>query len=1027
MDTTIQHQLAGWEIHGFHTMQDLDTNKIEEEAHSRWLRPNEIYAVLCNYNQFYISAKPLITPPSGTLILFDRKALRNFRKDGHLWQKKKDGKTVKEAHEHLKVGNEERIHVYYAHGEDNPKFVRRSYWLLDRAYEHIVLVHYREVSEVNTRCSISPQTGPKGASHLSKRIYTTLISPLTPANSSSSSGCSEKPVSWISSEELDSGEDASYYTGLKQVSGSSSTTGDGAPQLWKWNKTQKNEPGTVEVQRPEDLTIHEINTLDWEELLEPQESLERINNANRTHSHQTTYPSGQFNTEDSQLEAAQHKKQQSFVGNVSNQKTATGSVYWGEHLSNGTQAGSTSSVELGHLNFKEQNPMCYVELNKVIHNHLAEEQSVQPPSLETMDNVVYAEQAAMQPSKVCEPIDTTKEHSFKKQDSFGRWLNSVFEDSPSSADEWQNADYNVAEEQLDSCTTVDQTPIQGQVFCITEVSPMCAFSSEETKVIITGYFVEAHKNLMEAKWACVFGEVIVPAEVVQIGVFRCWAPPHASGSVNMYLTCGSQVPHSQILSFEYRHSTGIPLDNDDSLSQMDEVGYEDFVFQIRLAHLLFSSSKGIVVVTSKKAQRDIEKRVSQLFTNNKLDWLLLPKLLTERKKSFREVKSNLLQLILKNKLQEWILENMFDKRGATIRDRHGQGVIHLLAALGYEWAIHPFSTVGVAIDFRDASGWTALHWAAFFGRERTVAALLAVGAKANVVTDPTPEFPGGRTPADLASEKGYEGIAGYLAEKALTTHFEDLTIYDKHDARKQSNVTEFEELEGLTEDQLCMRDSLAAVRTAAEAAAKIQAAFREHSFKLRVKAFELDDHAATKEEAFKMIAALKIQKAYRNHREKRQFAAAMRIQHKFRGWKIRREFLNLRQQVIKIQACFRGHQSRKQYRKILWSVGILEKAILRWRQKRKGLRGHKVVLEISSETRHGREIEHEEDFFRIGRKYAEERVERSVVRVQAMYRSYRARADYRRMKQFHKQVQLEYEHVHDLDPNTDSANDISVE
>ena len=40
----------------------------------------------------------------GTIVLFDRKMLRNFRKDGHNWKKKKDGKTVKEAHEHLKVG-----------------------------------------------------------------------------------------------------------------------------------------------------------------------------------------------------------------------------------------------------------------------------------------------------------------------------------------------------------------------------------------------------------------------------------------------------------------------------------------------------------------------------------------------------------------------------------------------------------------------------------------------------------------------------------------------------------------------------------------------------------------------------------------------------------------------------------------------------------------------------------------------------------------------------------------------------------
>jgi len=39
----------------------------------------------------------------GSLFLFDRKVTRYFRKDGHNWRKKKDGKTVREAHERLKV------------------------------------------------------------------------------------------------------------------------------------------------------------------------------------------------------------------------------------------------------------------------------------------------------------------------------------------------------------------------------------------------------------------------------------------------------------------------------------------------------------------------------------------------------------------------------------------------------------------------------------------------------------------------------------------------------------------------------------------------------------------------------------------------------------------------------------------------------------------------------------------------------------------------------------------------------------
>ena len=44
-----------------------------------------------------------VTAIGGSLFLFDRKVLRYFRKDGHNWRKKKDGKTVKEAHERLKV------------------------------------------------------------------------------------------------------------------------------------------------------------------------------------------------------------------------------------------------------------------------------------------------------------------------------------------------------------------------------------------------------------------------------------------------------------------------------------------------------------------------------------------------------------------------------------------------------------------------------------------------------------------------------------------------------------------------------------------------------------------------------------------------------------------------------------------------------------------------------------------------------------------------------------------------------------
>lgn len=40
---------------------------------------------------------------AGSLCLYDRKLVRYFRNDGYNWRKKKDAKTVKEAHEKLKV------------------------------------------------------------------------------------------------------------------------------------------------------------------------------------------------------------------------------------------------------------------------------------------------------------------------------------------------------------------------------------------------------------------------------------------------------------------------------------------------------------------------------------------------------------------------------------------------------------------------------------------------------------------------------------------------------------------------------------------------------------------------------------------------------------------------------------------------------------------------------------------------------------------------------------------------------------
>lgn len=188
-----------------------------------------------------------------------------------------------------------------------------------------------------------------------------------------------------------------------------------------------------------------------------------------------------------------------------------------------------------------------------------------------------------------------------------------------------------------------------------------------------------------------------------------------------------------------------------------------------------------------------------------------------------------------------------------------------------------------------------------------VASLLSAGANPNLVTDPTSGNPSGSTPADLASKNGYEGLAAYLAEKALVSHFEAMTIAGNVSGSLQSTIpanNEFSPKPPLTqvnEEEQCLKDTLAAYRTAADAAARIQAAFREQSFKLRRKEVEFSN---TEEEARCIIAAMKIQHAYRNHETKKQMAAAARIQYRFRTWKIRKDFLSKRRNAIKIQVRF---------------------------------------------------------------------------------------------------------------------------
>ena len=64
-------------------------------------------------------------------MLYNKLCVKHFRQDGHNWVKRKNGISVKESHEKLRINGEYVLTCCYTRGEDHPGFQRRLYWLLD--------------------------------------------------------------------------------------------------------------------------------------------------------------------------------------------------------------------------------------------------------------------------------------------------------------------------------------------------------------------------------------------------------------------------------------------------------------------------------------------------------------------------------------------------------------------------------------------------------------------------------------------------------------------------------------------------------------------------------------------------------------------------------------------------------------------------------------------------------------------------------------------------------------------------------
>ncbi|KAK6930798.1 IPT domain, partial [Dillenia turbinata] len=904
----------------------------------------------------------------GSLFLFNKRVLRFFRKDGHAWRKKRDGRTVGEAHERLKVGNVEALNCYYAHGETNPNFQRRSYWMLDPAYEHIVLVHYRDISEGGQSSPVVTQLSPG-----STATSPTSITVQNPGSVSTVGDLYESCQKFspgsieVSSEMVNSNGGVQY---------SNMTYGAGIQ-----NSASERDVSKVLRRLEEQLSLDDDNIKEF-----------------------CSFGSGDDISNDSGI--------QDCGKDVSSHRNPT-------DLLNGTQYidsdcnGENYQQLFGHENAVQSNaPLSWTEmLESCKTSSGSKSQEDHIGSFNENDNFyrINFDKSSAQNGMSNSGVDGNSRFEVPASSGYQSGFDESLVFPPSMLLPQQVGSTNYYATTFDRGHNAVQleanlslTISQKQKFKIQQISPEWGYATETTKVIIVGAFL---CDPAESLWTCMIGDKEIPLQIIQEGVICCFAPPHVPGKTTLCITSGNREACSEVREFEYRvmpSSCGqCNSHHADATKSPDEL-----LVLVRFAQMLLSDSSMRKVDPSDLAVNSLGNlKADEDSWGHIIDNLLVG---CGTSSSITEW---LLEELLKDKLQQW-LSSRFQEGCDCSLSKNEQGIIHMVSALGFEWALNPILNHLVNINFRDIKGWTALHWAAHFGREKMVAALTASGAFAGAVTDPTPQDPTGKSAASIAATNGHRGVAGYLSEVALTSHLSSLTLEESELSKVSADVEAEKTVNSISngnisisEDHLSLKDTLAAVRNAAQAAARIQAAFRAHSFQRRQQKNAANDSSASVITDEYGISPYDIKElstaskhAFRNVRDYN--LAALSIQKKYRGWKGRKDFLALRQKVIKIQAHVRGHQVRKQYR-VCWAVGVLEKVVLRWRRRGVGLRGYRPESETVDESE-------DEDILKVFRKQkVDAAIDEAVSRVLSMVESPDARQQYRRILEKYRQAKAE--------------------
>jgi len=771
---------------------------IVKSAKTRWLKNTEVCDALLNYVAygFETSSEAPVKPRAGTLYLINRRVVRFFRKDGLNWQKKKDGKTVRETHEKLKVGTVELLNCYYTHCEDDPRFQRRCYWLLNMD-EGAVLVHYLRVKLHPARALAAGSAAYAAYAAAINRKSKGGVVKVGGAKRTTAAGSSRAERSGRNQRLTASIHDGEYtaVTTRKNVDEMLQRDDDDLAQIFQETGLDEGDGVWSSMFDPESGAYADGPTTSLSQLMREFSTFdEHVDDAYSDRRHLSSYEDRDSPPIDDgpvlsleEFERRIERIREQWQGSLSMDK-------------------DSQSI-------------------KIIDSQMRSLQEDVDRAVDASRRRGATNTPSGEPSGSTEPA-ASDEHSGQ---------------GASGGVNGAHTDVGVIERpRTQIFRQIPATPSGVHIlWSIVDFTPSWDDVTGGAKVIITGNpLVEFDQ---EIDMCCVFGTKSVRVEKLAPNVLKCEVPPHPPGRVSMFLAMdnGNGHPVSEMCSFEYVDSAVARSQKNQPTSKLVDPSAQmsDRDFQMRLVQLLTtigsdssetsneksgegtagsqlmnlyeSVSRSTMHVNALSALRAAERLQIDPYNMDDVNdedlMVLLNGMIQARLKSVivhenRRTKARLAvpsAATVVNELEEvakvadvedGVVEEVVERTQETHKtlmklalapsaynrkDRQGLTLFHCCAALGIEWAVRAMCTTGIDLNHADKHKRTALHWAVARGHEMVVATLLNYGAKSRAVAMWNGQM---FAPAELAIHCGYEGIAAYISEANLTSALDSINL-----------------------------------------------------------------------------------------------------------------------------------------------------------------------------------------------------------------------------------------------------------